>query len=101
MYVKYETSLVNSSKDNGGKPLFYKRDPSNLDLWPHNNLRTCLYHDRSLCEILKLNSYQDNDQKASVHICNNNPCDLELYPSESKIIRGHGITSQHVDYNTL
>jgi len=31
-YVKYETFVVNSSQDNEGRPLFYKSDPSDLDL---------------------------------------------------------------------
>ena len=41
-HVKYETSVVNSSQDNKssqhnkGKPLFYKGDPSDLDLYNLN-----------------------------------------------------------------
>ena len=39
-----------------------------------------------------INSSQDNDQNACVHIFTSDPCDLDLKHSESKIIRGHGIT---------
>ena len=81
--VNYKTSVVNSSQDNEVKPLLYKSDPSDLDLWP-NYLNVNMGHvsiktnQHVKYEIFVINSSQDNDQKACVHIFTSDPCDLDL-----------------------
>jgi len=65
-YVLIKSSVVNSSQDNEAKPLFYKRNPSDLDLWLNNlnvnmGLVSIKTNQHVKYESYVINSSQDND----------------------------------------
>jgi len=67
--VKYETSVVNSSKDKG-KPLFYESDPSDLDLITSMSIWVM-----SLSRPISMGNM---NRKHVYIIFTTDPCDLDL-----------------------
>jgi len=91
-HVKYETSVINSSQDNEGKPFFTKSDFSDLDFWPinpnnnmgHVTIKTNLH---VKYESFVINSSQDNEQKPCEHYYYKWPLTFNLVNPKSKEVK--------------